>query len=154
NPQLPQGPVAAGAEAADQPFLLLDDADSIGRAAEQLLQRYGAQREGSAALCLSAQALGAESANFATSDSSGDVVLHKAELEAVLRRPVSQLVVDAQFPQAKPGKRNLTVVEDRLSHGSPGRKGGVNKLAFSANGIDLEFYLPVAQSARMDARDN
>src|SRR5262249_37708801 len=89
NPQLPQGPVAAGAEAADQPFLLLEDADSIARAAEQLLQRYGAQREGSVELRISAEALGAEPANFATSDVSGDGTLDKAELEAFLRRPVA-----------------------------------------------------------------
>src|SRR5262249_16915377 len=133
---------------------LLEDADSIARAAEQLLQRYGSQRKGSAALCISSEALGAEATNLATSDVSGDGVLDQAELGAFLRRPGPQLVADAQVPQAKPGKRKLAVVEDHLAHDSPGRKGGVNRLAFSANGIDLELYLPVAQSARMDARDN
>lgn len=156
NPQLAQGPMAAGAEAADQPFLLLDDDESFARAAEQLLQRYGAARAGSSTgdLCLSREALAADPARFAAADADRDGLLDKTELAAFLREAAPHLVVDAQFHQAKVGKRQLTIVEDHLGQDSPGRRGTPNKLTFSANGIDLELNIPFTQSARADANYN
>ena len=155
NPQLPQAAVAAGEEAADQPFLLLEDAESISKAAEQLLKRYGSALEStSAEFRIGGEALGGDPQQFASCDADGDGVLNRAELEALLHRPLPHLVVDAQFPQAKPVKRKLAVLEEHLLPGSskPTTKG--NKVTLSTNGIDLEMHMPSNQSARMDARDN
>src|SRR5262249_50724459 len=140
---------------ADQPFLLLDGAESISKAAEQLLKRYGSALESSPAeFRISRDALGAEPQQFASCDADGDGVLNKAEMERLLRRPVPNLVVDAQFPQAKPGKRKLAILEEHLLPGSPSPVAKANKVTLSTNGIDLEMHMPSNQSARMDARDN
>src|SRR5262245_14085001 len=114
NPQIPQMPAVPAAQATEQPFLLIDDDDSIQRIAEQLLQRYATENSGTGSMRLNRTKLNIDAAAFAAHDTDADGLFDAAELAAFLRNPVPHLVIDAQLPMSKPGKRKLSIAEDRL----------------------------------------
>ncbi|HEY2253599.1 MAG TPA: EF-hand domain-containing protein [Planctomycetaceae bacterium] len=140
NPQVPQNRPAAVEQSAEQPFLLLDDADSIAQAALQLLQRYGAGTSNSAAAGLSREALGIDAAVFAARDLDGNGLLDKTELPALLTNPTPQLVVEAQLLQLKPGRPKLAVINDAL-HSVSTDKAKPGKLSVAASGIAVELQV-------------
>ena len=152
NPQIPQAPAVAAEQSAEQPFLLLDDADSISLAAEQLLQRYVVARSNSAAAGLDREALGIDEAAFATRDLDGNGTLDKNELTALLTNPVPHLVVEAQLLQAKPGRPKLVVIDDRLHAVSNIESKATAKLAVSVSGIAVELQVLTNRTAVSDNR--
>src|SRR5205823_3123276 len=114
NPQIPQAPAATASQSTEQPFLLLDDAESINRAARQVQQRYGDGNSPAGPPRMTRETLGLDPVSFAASDADGDGRLDSGELAAFLQNPVPHLVIEAQLSQSKPGKPKLTVVEDRI----------------------------------------
>jgi Ca2+-binding EF-hand superfamily protein len=146
-------PAVPGDQNSDQPFLLLDDAESISRAVQQLQQRYGKPATRSTTPRLSREALGLDAAVFGAHDSDGDGTFDAGELTAFLRNPVPHLVIEAQLPQSKPGKPKIQVLEDRIGAAAKSEAGGSAKLTLSAGGIGMELKTATVR-ARNDAFDN
>jgi Ca2+-binding EF-hand superfamily protein len=153
NPQVPQAPALPTAPGTEQPFLLLDDAESIDRAAEQLQQRYGDSGSPSGGIHLPREALGLDEPSFAARDGDHDGVLDAEELKIWLRNPVLQVVIEAQLSQAKAGRPKLTIVEDRIGVAAKSAPASPGKLPLSMKGIDIELKAATVR-ARADASDN
>ncbi len=153
NPQVPQVPALAGNQATDQPFLLLDDVESIAKAVEQLQQRYGNERSGGSSARFDRATLGLDVANFEAYDADRDGALDTGELTAFLQNPVPHLVIDAQLPQANRGKPKMTLVEDRLGAMAKTEPAATAKLSLAMTGIGMEFKAATVR-AKNDASDN
>jgi Ca2+-binding EF-hand superfamily protein len=153
NPQIPQTPAVAASQATEQPFLLIDDDESIQRVAEQLQQRYAGEFSGTAPSRLSRATMNIDGPAFSAHDTDGDGSFDAAELAAFLRNPTPHLAIDVQLPQAKPGKPKITVIEDRLAAASKNEPGGAPKLPLAIAGISLELKAATVR-ARKDAIDN
>jgi Ca2+-binding EF-hand superfamily protein len=153
NPQLPQAPPVPGNQGTDQPFLLLDGAELISRAVEQLQQRYGSERSPGSAARLDRAASGLDAIAFEAHDADRDGTLDTGELTALLQNPVPHLVIDARLPQAKPGKPKLTVIEDRLAAAPKNGAAAAGKLSLALTGIGVEFKAATVR-AKNDASDN
>lgn len=151
NPQLPQNPAVAVEQTGEQPFLLLDDAESIAQAAQQLLQRYGVAGTNPIA-GLGRQAIGIDEADFAAHDVDGNGMLDKTELITLLTNPASHLVVDTQLLQTKPGRPRLVVIEDSL-HAVAKDDGKAGKLSVSTRGIAVELQALTNRAAVSDNRN-
>jgi Ca2+-binding EF-hand superfamily protein len=151
NPQIPQAPAVPTEQSAEQPFLLLDDADSIAQAAGQLLQRYGKGKSNTETMGLDREALAIDEVVFSSRDADGNGILDKSELTDLLANPVPQLVVEAQLLQKKPGKATLLVIDDRLQAVSKVASKTVGKLAVSVSGIGVELQV---QTNRASVSDN
>ena len=159
NPQIPQAPAVPTEQSAEQPFLLLDDADSIAQAAGQLLQRYGKGRlnsaqAGPAAMGLDREALGIDQGVFTSRDLDGNGLLDKTELTALLTNPVPHLVVEAQMVQKQKGRPKLVVVDDPL-HSVVADKAAArtgDKAAFSTAGISVQLQVIANRSNLSDSR--
>jgi len=148
NPQVPQAPAVAANQVTDQPFVLVDDVESIARAVVQLQQRYATEKSR-----FDRAALGLGEADFALSDADRDGTFDARELAAFLQNPVPHLVIEAQLMQSKPGKPKLTVIEDRLGGVLKSAPGTIGKLSLVMPGIGVEFKTATVR-ARNDASDN
>jgi Ca2+-binding EF-hand superfamily protein len=153
NPQIPQIPAAPATQLTEQPFLLMDDDESIQRGAQQLMQRYAAENSETGPLHLNRTKLNIDATAFAAHDADGDGLFDAAELAAFLRNPTPHLVVDIQLPLSKPGKPKLAVADDRLGAAAKGDPGGAAKLPLAIPGISLELKANTVR-ARNDAKDN
>ncbi len=154
NPQIPQAPAAATTnQATDQPFVLLEGSDSIGRAVRQLQQRYGTEKSRGGLTHFDRATLGLGEADFAAYDADGDGTFDANELAEFLRNPVSHLVIEAQLTQSKPGKPKLTVIEDRVGGVIKRAPGGSETLSLAMTGLGVELKTATVR-ARNDAADN
>ena len=151
NPQVLRAPAVPIEQSAEQPFLLLDDADSTSQAAGQLLQRYGIAGSKATAAGLGREALGIDAAVFTARDLDGNGLLDKTELTALLTNPVPHLVVEAQLLQTKPGRPKLVVIDDRLHAVAKEGAKNAGKLAISVSGIGVELQ---ALTNRTTVSDN
>jgi Ca2+-binding EF-hand superfamily protein len=154
NPQVgPQVPAVAANQATEQPFLLLDDAESIERAAQELQRRYGGTEPGSQSARMNREVLGLDEASFVRHDASGDGMLDAIELASFLRTPDPHLVIDVQLPRTKAGKPRLTISEDQIGAAAKSVPAGPGKLSLSMKGIDIELKAATVKSGK-DASDN
>jgi Ca2+-binding EF-hand superfamily protein len=153
NPQIdPQVSAVAANQATEQPFLLLDDAESIDRAAQELQRRYGDTGFNPRNASMKREALGVDEPSFATLDSDHDGTLNTEELKRWLRNPPPQVVIAGQFPQAKAGRPKLTIVDDQIGAIAKNAPGAAGKLPLSMKGIDIELKAATVRS-RADASD-
>jgi Ca2+-binding EF-hand superfamily protein len=151
NPQIPQAPIIPIEQSAEQPFLLLDDTDSIAQAAEQLLKRYVTAGTNSAVAGLGRETLEIDEADFAARDLDGNGLLDQTELAILLTNPVAHLVVEAQLLQTRPGRPKLLVIDDPL-HAVAKDDSKAGKLGVSVSGIGVELQVVTNRAAVSDNR--
>jgi Ca2+-binding EF-hand superfamily protein len=149
------GPVPAvpASQSTEQPFLLLDDPESIGAATRQILQRYSPPGVESGAMHLSREALRIDEAAFTARDADRDGALDATELAAFLGSPTPHLVVEAQLLQTKPGRPKLMVASDSLGAVHADGTRTTEKLALAVAGINLELRLQGNRGAVSDNRN-
>ncbi|HLJ09724.1 MAG TPA: hypothetical protein VKU82_00975, partial [Planctomycetaceae bacterium] len=152
NPQIPQAPAVPQTPATDQPFLLLEGADSIATAVDKLRQRYGDAQASNRTNGLARKGLGIDAEAFAAFDANGDESLSQDELAVLLSRPPPHVIVEAQLLQSKPGRPKLAVIEDRLGAASKESARGGGKVAISTNGISIELRVQANRAAVADNR--
>ncbi|MBS0266213.1 MAG: hypothetical protein JSS02_30060 [Planctomycetes bacterium] len=150
NPQLPNQPVIGASAATDQPFLLFDNEATATLAVEKILQRYGQTPDPKAEPSIERRFLPVSDAAFAEFDQNADGTWNKAELQAFLKRPEPQLVLEAQLGQAAKGKARLTVVDDRMKATTADTKTG--RVTLSAAGVGLQMHVSPNRSNLKDSR--
>ncbi len=155
NPQIPQAPMVQSALGTDQPFLTLDDEQSIAQAADQLLKRYGTVQSKGGKPGLSRDGLNISESLFKVADSDADGELNAAELTQFLKYPASHLVIEAQLLQKMPGRPRLVVIEDPLQAvaTAKGAPRTTDKLALSVSGVGLQMQVVASRASVSDNRN-
>ncbi|HEY3965644.1 MAG TPA: hypothetical protein VGM05_13890 [Planctomycetaceae bacterium] len=155
NPQIPQAPLAPSALGTDQPFLALDDDQSIAQATDQLLKRYGTAQSKAGKPGLSRDGLNISESVFTAIDSDADGELNAAELTQFLKHPASHLVIEAQLLQKMPGRPRLVVIEDPLQAAGVAKSAprATDKLALSVSGVGLQMQVVASRASVSDNRN-
>lgn len=153
NPQNPQVPAAPASQSTEQPFLLLDDPESIAAAARQVLQRYNKIGSTGQGARLNRDPLRIDEATLNAHDADHDGTLDLAELTALLGKPVPHLVIEAQLQQTKAGRPKLTITTDDLGAVPRDAARTAEKLTIAVGGMSVELRVQGNRGAISDNRN-